>query len=112
VTAQLPALPSHVEGRAIPAAMRKLEDALRAAEWRTGHSWGYDTGGDLFVTLEALSPDGERKGRATWHTRRPGIHQPVGTTLRLFSCMLFEPYRGWRDLPASRLALAATTPPE
>lgn len=92
--------------------MRKLEDALRAAGWLTGHSWGYDTDGDLFVTLEGLSADRELRARATWHTRRPGIHQPVGTTLRLFSCMLFEPYKGWRELPVKRLVERAVAPSE
>lgn len=104
------ALPSHIEGRAIPAAMRKLEDALRAANWRTQHYSGYDSGGDLFVTLEGT--DGMRGARATWHTRRPGIRQPVGTTLRLFSCMMFEHYKGWRDLPVKRLVERAATPSE
>jgi hypothetical protein len=106
------ALPSHVEGRAIPVALRRLEDALRAAGWLTAHYWGYDTGGDLFVTLEGLSADRERKARATWHTRLPGIRQPIGTTLRLFSCMIFEPYKGWHDLPVKRLIERATTPSE
>jgi len=94
-----------------PKSMQTVLAALDAAGWRYAEQWGQDTGGDTFVTIDALSPDHERKVQAPWHTRRPGVRQPVGTTLRLFSAMLKEPYRGWRDVTVKALVAAVEVQP-
>jgi hypothetical protein len=91
-----------------PKSMQALIAALDAAGWLHAEAEGQDSYGDTFVTLEGLSPDRERKVRVTWHSRRPGIRQPVGTTLRLFSAMVFKPYRGWVDTTLKGLTAAIT----
>lgn len=90
-------LPSHVEGKVIPKRLRELHEAVKAAGWRCGVSFGHDSAGHLFVTLEAIDPaEPVHSLKASWHTRATG-----GRTLRLFSCMIRAPYRGWRDVTAS-----------
>lgn len=102
-----PVLPSEVEGRTLPAALRRLFHALTGASWHVRASSGHDTADHLFVTLEASSPGRDRKVAATWHTRATG-----GRTLRLFSCMLHEPYRGWRHLSVAALIADIASPSE
>jgi hypothetical protein len=76
----------------LPLKMQELKDRLEAKGWRTAVQEGSDSADHPFLTLQALSPDREHKIQATWHTRATG-----GKSFRLFSCMIWKPYRGWTD---------------
>lgn len=81
-----------------PAALRRLQRAGAAAGWLTRVTGGVDSAGDRYLTVDALSRDEERAVRVTWHSRPTG-----GQSLRLFSAMLREPYRGWYHLTVKKL---------
>lgn len=85
-------------GEGLPAAMARLVAALDEAGWTSAYGWGRDSVDHLFVTLEARSPDRFERVRVTWHSRPTG-----GRTLRLFSAILHQPYRGWRDVTLVKL---------
>jgi hypothetical protein len=92
-SAQRLALGERFNGRPIPKALRDLRGALDRKGWRWAQVVGRDTGGAVYVTIEAVRRD--RKLRVTWHSRPTD-----GRALRLFSCSIFRDYRGWRDVPA------------
>lgn len=100
---------SMIEGQTIPVpdlwpkAMRDLVDDLRANGWPFRVDHGEDTGGSPYLTVNARHRESERGVRATWHTRGTG-------TYRLFSAMLFRPYRGWRDLAVKALRAEIAAP--
>lgn len=85
-----------------PSRMRELHDGLRAAGWLTGVYQGEDSGGNVFLSMDAAHRPTERKAKAAWHSRATG-----GRSLRLFSCMLFAPWEGWRDVTVKALLAAA-----
>lgn len=71
----------------IPANARELINACLDNGWSVLVQHGIDTGSSPYISIEAAKP-GNRKIRATWHTRASG-------TYRLFSCMAGRP--GLRD---------------
>lgn len=91
----------------LPARMQELRDALERQGWRTAVQEGADSADHPFLTLEAVDTETRKRVRATWHTRATG-----GKSLRLFSCMLFQEYRGWRDLSVASLLKQVDNPTE
>jgi hypothetical protein len=81
-----------------PARMLELKDHLESQGWRTATQEGKDSVDHPFITFYAISPNREEKVQATWHTRATN-----GKSYRLFSCMLFRPYRGWVDTNVKKL---------
>lgn len=90
-----------------PVRMRDLVRAAQAAGWAVLVGHAQDSGGSPYLTVTAVDTmEPERLGlevKATWHTRATG-------TYRLFSCLLFRPYRGWVDVTVTRAIEAVSTP--
>lgn len=81
-----------------PAALRQVQREAANAGWLTMITGGEDSRGHRYLTLDGLSRDRERAVRVTWHSRPTD-----GRSLRLFSSMLREPYRGWCHLTLKKL---------
>jgi hypothetical protein len=80
-----------------PPRLAGLIELLDSSGWSFAVQHGSDSGGALFIAVQGRPGwDDVTAIRVTWHSRDTG-------TLRLFSCMGRQPYRGWRDLPLHRL---------
>lgn len=80
-----------------PPALTALITLLDSTGWSYSLQHGLDSSGHPFITINGIPHwDDITAIRATWHTRNTG-------TLRLFSCMARQPYRGWRDMPLSKI---------
>ena len=89
-----------------PPALLALIALLDASGWSYSVKHDHDTAGNAFITVTGVPHwDPITSIRATWHTRATG-------TLRLFSAMGREHYRGWRDMPVSRLRSMIGPQPE
>lgn len=89
----------------LPKAAADLVACAAEHGWRIAAGYGRDSGNAPFVEIQLANDDPKRLYKICWHTRDTG-------TYRLFSKIVWAPYRGWTDAPSIRAIRAFIAEPE